>query len=70
MKDLKQSDKGGMANSQLTTLLLFLWIWYASRKSSIPRRKIVRKMIMGFEKYNLNVFFEKANRFFNIFSHP
>ena len=34
MKDFQQSDKGGIAKSQLTTLLWFLWIWQASRKSS------------------------------------
>ena len=34
MKDFQQSDKGAIAKSQLTTLLWFLWIWYASRKSS------------------------------------
>ena len=38
MKDFQQSDKGGMAKSQLTTLLWFLWIWYASRKSSSGTR--------------------------------
>ena len=38
MKDFQQSDKGGIAKSQLTTLLWFLWIWYASRKSSSNTR--------------------------------
>ena len=34
MKDFQQSDRGGIAKSQLTTLLWFLWICYVSRKSS------------------------------------
>ena len=34
MKDFQQSDEGGIAKSQLTTLLWFLWIWCASKKSS------------------------------------
>ena len=34
MNDFQQSDKGGIAKSQLTTLLWFLCIWYASRKSN------------------------------------
>ena len=33
MKDFQQSDNGGIAKSQLMTLLWFLWIWYTSRKS-------------------------------------
>ena len=34
MNDFQQSDKGEMAKSQLTTLLWFLWIWYASSSNT------------------------------------
>ena len=49
MKDFQQFDKGGIAKSQLTTLLWFLWIWYALRKSS-SNTEVVLQIILAERK--------------------